>query len=291
MCCGFSGFFDVSRWGILFSIAHILSLLFCCYQINIDWNNLLTLHGLFWTQNILSAIVSILLSLSKLSSLSDHISTAYVVNYLHSHKTKSFSYSFSFLLVQPFLPMLYQLFWIPFLDSDTNIYFMEVNYVTTHITTTHVIISSLCFIATNAYVDINQQLVINLKSMVNSQSFFSLKQQLDSYIFVSKFVRILSAHFGPTFLNTFISLIWRTIVFLVFAVTNFKKGQYYEIVLHLFTNFYIVFCMFFLCYNCKKVKEEVSLHFIFTKQVPLVKVMSKTDYAYEKVVDANINLK
>lgn len=258
-CVFFSDCFNVSRWGLLISVAHILLLVLCGYHVNIDWHNLLTLHAIFWIQNIGSALISCLLTLFQLSSLSDKLSTACSVYYLYSHNTNSFSFFQIFLLVKPFVPLFYQLFWLPFLGYDVNMYFLRVNYVASQPAAVEVVISSLCFIATNAYVDINQQLKTYQKSKFDSKSLDLLKQHLENYMFVSKFLRSFSAHFSAHFLNMFMGFILRTIVFVVFSVTSFKAGKYADIKVYAFTSCYIVFGVFFVCYCCQKVKEEVRV--------------------------------
>lgn len=255
----FPGCFDVSRWGLLFSVAHVLLLLLCGYQVNIDWHNLLTLHSIFWIQNICSALISILLTQLQLSSLSDQLSAVCSVYYLYSHNTKSFSSFLIVLLVKPFVPMLYQLFWLPFLDYDVNIYFLRVNYVACHPAALEVVISSLCFIVITAYVELNQQLKMYQKSKFDSKSLILLKQHLENYIFVATVLKNFSAHFSAHFLNMFFGFILRTIVFVVFAVSKLKAGKIDDVKVYAFTSCYIVLGVFFVCYCCQKVQEEVRV--------------------------------
>lgn len=249
----------MSRWGLLFNVAHVLLLLLTGYHVNIDWHDLLKLHSIFWIQNIGSALISCILTLFQLSSLSDQLSTAYLVYYLYSNNTKSISFLQIFLLVKPFIPMFYQILWLPFLDYDIVMYFLRVNYVASQPAALEVVISSLCSIATNAYVDINQQLKAYQKSKFDSKSVVLLKQHLENCIFVSKFLRSFSAHFSGHLLNMFMGFILRTIVFVVFSVTSVKAGQYADIKVYAFTSGYIVFGVFFVCYCCQKVKEEVRV--------------------------------
>lgn len=249
----------MSRWGLLFSVAQVLLLVLCGYHANIDWHNLLTLYAIFWIQNISSALISILLTLFRLSSLLDHLPTACSVYYMYSHNTKSFSFFIIYLVVKPFVPLFYQLFLVPFLDYNTNMYLLRVNYVAVPPAAFEVVISSICFIATNAYVEINQKLKTYQKSTFDSKSLILLKQHLENYIFVSKFLRSFSALFDAHFLNMFMGFILRTIVFVVFSVTSFKVGKYFDVKVYSFTSCYIVFGVFFVCYCCQKVKEEVRI--------------------------------
>lgn len=259
----FSDCFSVNVWSRLITAVQLIIII--SFGLSVSPPALLyNVDTIFWLQNLISAVISLLLVLlSSSNSLAEYLSLACKTYTLPSSPlAHPFPVSlFITLLFYPFLPILYSVTWL-YIDETDIFYNIRYYYIYIPVSAVEVAISVCCFIATRAFKDVNYRLKMCFELKFEPSTLDIVHHILSEYIMVCKFARSFATVFSVHFLNSFVFLILRTIFFTVAVIEVIKLKEYFVFATYTAYAGYLMFRLFIICFSCQNIHKEVTLKMI-----------------------------